>query len=91
MSEYEEFKEIVIKRLEAMPENVKVSMGSVGTFSREELIRHVIKDSDIGKFIVKMQIKYLRSMSRGFVDAKSLSRDGTNNINIYSLPLLRQR
>lgn len=66
MSEYEEFKEIVIKRLEAMPENVKVSMGSIGTFSRDELIRHVIKDSDIGKFIIKMQIEYLRSMSRGF-------------------------
>ncbi|MBU4300605.1 MAG: hypothetical protein ABIF85_04210 [Nanoarchaeota archaeon] len=66
MSEYEEFKEIVLKRLEAMPENVKVSMGSIGTFTRDDLIQNVTKDSDVGKFIVKMQIEYLRAMSRGF-------------------------
>lgn len=66
MSKYDEFKEIVIKRLEAMPENVKVSMGSLGTFSRDELIHNVAEDSELGKFIVDMQIKYLKSMSRGF-------------------------
>ena len=66
MSKYDEFKEIVIKRLEAMPENVKVSMGSSGTFSRDDLIHNVTEDSELGKFIVDMQIKYLKSMSRGF-------------------------
>ena len=66
MSTIEEFREIVIKRLEAMPENVKVSMGSLGTFSREDLIRNVSEDTKLGKFILKMQIEYMKSMSKGF-------------------------
>ncbi|MCX6815687.1 MAG: hypothetical protein NT120_02455 [Candidatus Aenigmarchaeota archaeon] len=64
----DDFKEIVIKRLEAMPENVRVSMGSLGTFSREELIDNVNKNTTIGKFILEMQIKYMRSMTKGFLE-----------------------
>jgi hypothetical protein len=62
----EEFREIVIKRLEAMPKNIRVSMGSLGTFSREDLIRNVTEDTNLGKFILKMQIQYMRSMTKGF-------------------------
>jgi hypothetical protein len=66
MVDYDELKELVIKRLEAMPEKVKVSMGSMGTFSKVDLISNVKKDTELGKFIVEMQIKYLRSMKKGF-------------------------
>ena len=34
-------KELVIARLDAMPENTKLSLGSLGTFSKEELIDRV--------------------------------------------------
>ena len=63
MSQYDEFKEIVIRRLESMPSTIRVSMGSIGTFSKEELIQNVREDNDLGKFIVEMQIKYLRSVN----------------------------
>lgn len=66
MSQYDEFKEIVIRRLEAMSPDIRVSMGSLGTFSKEELIQNVRADNDLGRFIVEMQIKYLKSMSKGF-------------------------
>lgn len=66
MSTIEEFREIVIKRLEAMPENVRVSMGSIGTFSREDLIRNVSNNTELGQLILKMQIEYMKSMAKGF-------------------------
>lgn len=61
----EELKKLVIKRLEVMPSNVKVSMGTLGTFSKEDLIKNVEDDTNLGKFVVKMQIEYLKSMSKG--------------------------
>lgn len=73
MSVTEEFRKIVIKRLEAMPENVRVSMGSMGTFSRDELIKNVSEDTAMGKFILEMQIKYMQSMRRGFKDEQNIS------------------
>ena len=66
MAMTEEFREIVIKRLEAMPENVRVSMGSVGTFSREDLIKNVNDNTELGQLILKMQIEYMKSMTKGF-------------------------
>ena len=66
MTRNEEFKEIIIKRLEAMPGNVRVSMGSQGTFSKSDLISNVKNDTPLGELIIKMQIEYMRSMSRGF-------------------------
>jgi ribosome recycling factor len=68
MSEMSEFREIVIKRLEAMPDNIRVSMGSLGTFSREDLIKNVTENTELGKFIIQMQINYMRSMTKGFVN-----------------------
>ncbi|HLD85076.1 MAG TPA: hypothetical protein VI968_00815 [archaeon] len=61
----EELKKLVIKRLEVMPSNIKVSMGTLGTFSKEDLIKNVEDDTNLGKFVVKMQIEYLKSMSKG--------------------------
>ena len=61
----EELKKLVIKRLEVMQSNIKVSMGTLGTFSKEDLIKNVEDDTNLGKFVVKMQIEYLKSMSKG--------------------------
>ncbi len=65
MPDYEEIRNIVLMRLESMPPNIKVSIGSNGDMSREDLIREVKKDSDLGKLIVKMQFEYLKSMKTG--------------------------
>ena len=68
MSDYEEWKELVLIRLNSMPSNIKISIGSLGTLSKEDLIEHVKKDDEFGKLIVEMQKKYLRAMKTGFSD-----------------------
>lgn len=57
-----EKEELVLCRLKAMPQSIRVSLGSGGELSRDDLIRHV-KDGDrLGKLIVETQLDYLRSM-----------------------------
>ena len=59
----EEIKKLVLLRLETMPANLKVSLGS-REFSRDELIEEVKKETELGKIIMKMQLEYLRAMKR---------------------------
>lgn len=65
MLPHEEIKRLVIIRLEAMPPNIRISIGG-NDLSKEELVKEVKQDTDLGKLIVKMQLEYLRSMKRGF-------------------------
>lgn len=55
-------RDIVLARLDVMPENVGLSIGGGGKFSREELIVHVTKNDDIGKKMIKIQLAYLQSL-----------------------------
>ena len=63
----EEMKKLVLLRLESMPSNIKIALGSGEQLSRDKLIEHVKKDDALGKMIVDVQGKYLRSMKTGFV------------------------
>ena len=40
-------------------------MGSNGTFNKEELKRHVENEDEIGIEIIKMQLKFIKSLSTG--------------------------
>jgi hypothetical protein len=58
-------KETVIARLRAMPENALVSIGrEFGVLSRDDMIKEVMEDSEIGKEIIEMQMAYLRSFKK---------------------------
>lgn len=54
--------EIVIARILAMPDNIGVSIGGDGEFTKDELIKHVKADDDTGKKMVKIQLAYLQSL-----------------------------
>ncbi len=58
-------KELVIARLDEMPESHKLSVGGKGSFTKEQLIAEVKRDSKIGKTIVKMHLNFLRSFKKG--------------------------
>ena len=60
----ENFVNLVIARLESMPNNMKISIGSKGQFDKFQLIEHVKNKDDIGNTIVKMQLFYLRSLKK---------------------------
>lgn len=56
----DEVKELIVARLEVMPSDRKLSIGSEGEFTRDELIEHVKKGDKIGKKITEIQLEYLR-------------------------------
>jgi hypothetical protein len=55
-------KDIVIARALTMPDNIGISIGKDGRFSKEEIITHVKKDDEVGKKFVKIQLNYLQSL-----------------------------
>ena len=57
-----EIKEIVIARLEAMSSNKRISIGSFGEFTKEELIKRVKENDPIGKKIIEIELEFLRAI-----------------------------
>lgn len=58
----DQVKELVIARLEVLPEDTGISIGSAGEFSRDELIRSVREGNEIGRKIVEVELNYLQSL-----------------------------
>jgi len=56
----EEEWELVEKRIEAMPEHIKIAyLGKV--YSKEEILQEVRARTEVGKLIAEAQLKYLRA------------------------------
>ncbi len=55
----------MIFRLETLPSNRKISIGSHGKFTKDELIYHVKKEDTIGKKIVEVELEFLRAIKEG--------------------------
>lgn len=60
-----EIKELVIARLEVLPEDRKISIGAEGEFSKNELIRHVEAGDEIGRQITELELEFLRGLAQG--------------------------
>ncbi len=67
MIKAQELKQLVLVRLESMPDTIRISVGSEEKeLSKEDLVEHVKKEDSLGKMIIEMQLKYLRAMKEGF-------------------------
>lgn len=62
ISEYE--KQLVVARLEALPPNVGISVGSDDSFTRQELLQHVEDEDNIGKKYIESDLEFLRALKR---------------------------
>ena len=63
----EEIKKIVIARLETLPPNKRISIGSSGEFTKDQLIEKVQKGDEVGKKIVQIELEFLRSLKNGIL------------------------
>ncbi|MBL7147834.1 MAG: hypothetical protein ISS82_03345 [Nanoarchaeota archaeon] len=63
----EDLKELVIVRLETMPSNRKISIGSYGDFNKEELIKHVKEGDEVGKKIIEVELEFIRTLKEGII------------------------
>ncbi len=61
----EDVKELVIARLGVMPSTYKLSIGSEGTFTKDQLIEHVIAEDRIGNQVARMQINFIKALTTG--------------------------
>ncbi len=57
--------DLVIARLQKLPADKEMSIGSSGEFTKDRLIEHVKKDDEVGKKIVAIEMDFLRSMKEG--------------------------
>ncbi len=61
----EDIRKLVLARLRMLSSGRKISIGSDGDFSKDELISRVEKNDDIGKKITQIQLEYLQSFKSG--------------------------
>lgn len=73
----EELKKLVVARLEIVPPDKKISIGSKGEFTRDELIEHVEKGDEIGEKITEIQLEYLRLLKEGIFYEQSSPNNKT--------------
>lgn len=66
----QEIRDLVIARLQSMSENRRMSIGSDGDFSKEELVQNVKTGSDVGNTIIQIQLNYLQSLKNGIFFSK---------------------
>lgn len=57
----EEIRKLVAARLSVLSPSIMISIGSEGSFSRDELIERVSAKDDIGNKIARIEMEWLRS------------------------------
>jgi len=60
-----DIKELVKARLNVLPLNVHISIGSDGEFNRDELIEHIDRGDKIGKKIIQVDMEFLQALKKG--------------------------
>jgi len=67
-----EIVDLVVARLQNLPSDKEISVGSFGEFSKSDLIDHVKKIDEIGKKMIAVELDFLRLMKEGvFYDQHS--------------------
>lgn len=69
----DEMKELVVARLKTLSPDKKLSVGSSGDFTRDELIEHVEKKDELGEKIIEIQMQYLRSLKEGIFYERNIA------------------
>ena len=54
------FWELVKARFERMPPNLRLVIGGIGSLKREEILKHIEKRDEVGEFLVRMEMEYLK-------------------------------
>lgn len=63
----EDIKKLVIARLEVLPPDKKISIGSIGEFTKEELIESVKNEDALGKKIIQIELEFLQALKGGVI------------------------
>jgi len=62
---------LVIARIDMIPSDKFISIGSEGEFTKQQLIEEVKNNSKIGQKVIEMQLEYLRLLKEGVLYGQS--------------------
>lgn len=63
----EEVRKLVLARLSVLSPDVIVSLGSDGSFTRDQLVESVERGDRVGEKLAEIQMEWLRSFKEGVV------------------------
>lgn len=69
--------DLVVARLQNLPSNKEISIGSAGEFTKDDLIEHVKRDDELGKKMIAVEMDFLRSMKEGIFYEQSSSSNNS--------------
>lgn len=69
----DDLKELVIARLDVLSTDKKISIGSNGEFTKEELIEHVKEGDDIGQKVAELELTFLKALKEGTLLEEALA------------------
>jgi hypothetical protein len=58
-------KQLVMARLETLPSNIGVAVGSDGNYTKEQLLEHVDQEDEIGVQFIDLDLQFLRALKTG--------------------------
>ncbi len=71
----EDLKRIVMARLEVFPFDKKISIGSIGELTKEEMIENVRTETNLGEKMIAIELNYLQGLKNGIF----YEQDSTDN------------
>jgi len=58
-------KRLVMARLDVLPSNVGIAVGSAGNFTKDQLLEHIDDEDEIGQMFIELDLKFLRALKDG--------------------------
>lgn len=75
----EKIRELVAIRLETLPAGSAISIGSMGDFTKEQIIKSVHDGDEIGKKMIEIEMSFLQSLKDGILYGESHSNYQTRS------------
>ncbi len=65
----EEVKKLIVERIKSSSDNFQIIGGGNEKLSKKEVIKSILKEDDVGKEIVRMQMEFIKAMTSGEIYA----------------------
>lgn len=63
---HEDIKKLVIERIKASSDDLRISLGS-NEYTKEEILKNIEEENELGKEFIEIQMEYLRDMAKGAI------------------------
>ena len=60
-----DIKKLVLARLEVLPSNIGIAVGSDGNYTKEQLVKHINQEDEIGTQFIDLDLWFLRALKDG--------------------------